>query len=165
SPDSPPRGVVLELRPLPSTGVTRLRRYYEPLRHPIRTGLSLAGVRLEVAALRRIGLPVLRSIPVCMHAVATTPAEPLGPSFVFPNDGGLPPDSAGSASASPFSRPARRSLALRPACSPGRPSATLSIEGSVEFVASLDAPIATGWSDSCRAGLPPAGYVRLFTAH
>jgi hypothetical protein len=63
------------------------------------------------------------------------------------------------------SRPARRSLALRPACSPSRPVATLSTEGSVEFVASLDAPIATGWSDSCRAGLSPAGYVRLLTAH
>ena len=38
--------VVLELRPLRSTGVTRLHRYYEPLRHPTRPGLSLAGVRL-----------------------------------------------------------------------------------------------------------------------
>ena len=36
-----------ELRSLPSTGVTRLQRYYEPLRHPIKPGLSLAGVRLS----------------------------------------------------------------------------------------------------------------------
>jgi hypothetical protein len=37
---------LLELRPLSSTGVTRLPRYYEPDRHPKRPGLSLAGVRL-----------------------------------------------------------------------------------------------------------------------
>ena len=35
----------LQRGPLPSTGVTRLQRYYEPLRHPGRPGLSLAGVR------------------------------------------------------------------------------------------------------------------------
>ena len=50
----------LELRPLPSTGITRRPRYYEPLRHPIRPGLSLAGVRLEVTRLRQVGLPVLQ---------------------------------------------------------------------------------------------------------
>jgi hypothetical protein len=120
---------------------------------------------LEVATLHRGGLPVLRSIPVRMHAVAITPAEPLGPSLFLPSGGGLPPNSAESASASPFSRPARRSLALRPACSPSHPAVTLYIRGSVEFVASPDAPIATGWSDSCRAGFTPAGDVRLFTAH
>jgi hypothetical protein len=43
--------------------------------------------------------------------------------------------------------------------------ATLYIEDFVEFVASLDAPIASGWSDSCRAGLSPAGFVRLSTAY
>jgi len=37
-----------------------------------------------------------------------------------PHDGGLPRHSAGSASASPFSRPAQRSLTLRPACSRNR---------------------------------------------
>ena len=38
--------VCLELRSLPSAGVTRFPRYYEPLRHPRAPGLSLAGVRL-----------------------------------------------------------------------------------------------------------------------
>ena len=41
--------VCLELRSLPSTGITRLQRYYEPLRHPRAPGLSLAGVRLVIA--------------------------------------------------------------------------------------------------------------------
>src|SRR6266478_8280908 len=48
--------VSFQLRPLPSTVVTRLHRYYEPLRHPTRPGLSLAGVRL-VARHHRWGFP------------------------------------------------------------------------------------------------------------
>src|ERR1044071_7483738 len=39
-----------ELRSLPSTGVTRLPRYYEPLRHPAAPGLSLTGLRLDIPA-------------------------------------------------------------------------------------------------------------------
>src|ERR1700716_750916 len=41
--------VCLELRSLPSTGVTRLPRYYEPLRHTRAPGLSLTGFRLVIA--------------------------------------------------------------------------------------------------------------------
>ena len=33
-------------RPLPSTGVTRLRQYYEPLRHPSQPGRSLTSCQL-----------------------------------------------------------------------------------------------------------------------
>jgi len=33
---------------LPSTGITRLPRYYEPLRHPRAPGLSVTGVRLII---------------------------------------------------------------------------------------------------------------------
>jgi len=53
-----------EPRPLLSTGITRLRRYYRPLRHPMRPGLSLAGVRLSLFT-HRIGLPVLPTFPLC----------------------------------------------------------------------------------------------------
>jgi VIT1/CCC1 family predicted Fe2+/Mn2+ transporter len=42
---------------------------------------------------------------------------------------------------------------------------TLSIEGFSDFVSSIAAPIATGWNDSCRAGIAPAEDARLFTAH
>lgn len=79
-----------ELRPLPSAAITRLHRYYEPLRHPMRPGLSLAGFRLKVTHLHRIGLPMLRSISSCMHAVAITPAEPPGAFSLTPGGGGLP---------------------------------------------------------------------------
>src|SRR3979490_197522 len=53
--------VCLELRSLPSTSVTRLQRYCEPLRHPKAPGLSLAGVRLVIAD-HAMGLPVLRML-------------------------------------------------------------------------------------------------------
>src|SRR5205814_5850700 len=56
-------GVVPEPRPLPSTGVTRLHRYYGPLRLPTRPGLSLAGCRLRVTHPHRVGSPVLRGSP------------------------------------------------------------------------------------------------------
>ena len=110
--------VGLELRLLPSTGVTRLQQYYEPLRHPVAPSLSLAGVRLAGAPSRAIGFPVLHRSSSCMHAVATIPAESLGAHFArFPSDGSLPRKIDGSASALRFSRPAQRSLALRPAYS------------------------------------------------
>ena len=56
---------------------------------------------------------------------------------------GLPRNSGGSAPALPVSRPAQRSLALRPACSPSR-HATLYTEGFNGFVASTAASIVTG---------------------
>src|ERR1700733_10076602 len=43
--------VCLELRPLPSAGVTRFPRYYEPLRHARAPRLSLTGVRLVLSSL------------------------------------------------------------------------------------------------------------------
>src|SRR5438093_10279828 len=64
-----------------------------------------------------------------------------------PLDVGLPHPFAGSAPTLWFSRPARRSLALRlPAR--GAAAAALCIEGFGSIVTSTAAPIATGWSDS-----------------
>jgi hypothetical protein len=45
------------------------------------------------------------------------------------------------------------------------PEAALSIEGSDGFVTSAAAPIATGWSDTCRVGIAPTENSRLVTAH
>ena len=56
--------VCLELRSLPSTGVTQLQRYYEPLRHPKAPSLSLAGFRLVIAD-HALGLPVFRALSLC----------------------------------------------------------------------------------------------------
>src|SRR2546430_1745950 len=68
--------VCLELRSLPSTGITRLPRYYEPLRHPRAPGLSLTGFRLVVAD-HASGLPVFRalSLGTCCRQYPGTAAE------------------------------------------------------------------------------------------
>src|SRR5262249_45754240 len=114
----------------------------------------------------RGGSPVLRPCSVYRHAVAITPAGPQMGSLRSPEicDGGLPPDSAGSAPALNVSRPAQRCLPLRPACSRDR-LAVLSIEGFGSIITSTAAPIATGWSESCRVGLAPTEERRLRTAH
>jgi hypothetical protein len=109
-----------EVRSLPSAGITRLHRYYEPLRLPARPGLPS-----RVSGWSRphhAGSPVLRSFSLCRHASATTPAGSSLRSGCSPDsdDGGLPQMSAGSAPASIISRPARRSLAFWPACSRSR---------------------------------------------
>ncbi|MGH8537541.1 MAG: hypothetical protein ACREXM_14010, partial [Gammaproteobacteria bacterium] len=45
------------------------------------------------------------------------------------------------------------------------PCVTLYTEGFSRFVTSATAPIATGWSESCRAGFAPAERPCLGTAH
>src|SRR5438128_7150560 len=65
--------VSFQLRLLPSTGVTRLHRYNEPLRHPIRPGLSLASCQLIHTAITA-GTSRVAHGPLCLHAVANTPA-------------------------------------------------------------------------------------------
>src|SRR5215469_1265479 len=53
-----------ELRPLSSTGVTRLPRYYRPLRHPRAPDPSLTGNRLLITE-HALGFPVLRALSLC----------------------------------------------------------------------------------------------------
>src|SRR5882724_1209845 len=107
--------VCLELRSLPSTGVTRLQRYCEPLRHPKASGLSLAGVRLIIAD-HAMGLPVLRTLSLCTCR-RQYPGVATGhnPRSTRPAISAFPDMAVGSAYTSSFSRLARRSLALRPA--------------------------------------------------
>jgi hypothetical protein len=62
---------------------------------------------------------VLHRSSSCMHAVAITPVESQSASFaLFLCNISLPRNHGGSASTSRLSRPAQRSLALRPAYSP-----------------------------------------------
>src|SRR3984893_10345334 len=107
--------VFLELRSLPSTGITRLHRYNEPLRHPRAPGLSLAGVRLVIPD-HALGLPVLRTLSLCTccRHYPGAAAERTA-SLIHPTVSAFPERVVGSACALSFSRLARRSLALRPA--------------------------------------------------
>ena len=84
------------------------------------------------------GLPVLLPSPSSMRAAANTPAEPAGARVArFPADGSLPLNRAGSASALHVSRPARRSLALRPAWSLNRPRRPFCRSASDDVVTSI----------------------------
>ncbi len=111
--------VCLELRSLPSTGVTRLQRYYEPLRHPRAPSLSLTGVRLIIAN-HALGLPVFRAFSLCTcrrHYPGAAPGRTA--SLIRPAVSAFPERVVGSACALSFSRIAQRSLTLRPAHSRG----------------------------------------------
>src|ERR1700719_2430671 len=153
--------VCLELRSLPSTGVTRLQRYYEPLRHPKAPGLSLTGFRLVLAD-HALGLPVLRALSLCTccrhypGAASGRTASLTSPSRIsLPRKGrrvGLRIVLFESCSA--FTRVTACTLAP----SPIRDALS---EGFSHFVASIAAPVASGWS-VCRVGLAPTGKRRLF---
>ena len=156
--------ICLELRSLPSTGVTRFPRYYEPLRHPRAPGLSLTGVRL-VTPDHALGLPVLRALSLCAccrHYPGAAAGRRRRSSH--PAVSAFPDNVVGSACTSSFSRPAQRSLALRPAHSRRHLYVTRYTEGFSHFVTSMTAPVASGWS-GCRVGLAPTGKRRLVTAH
>src|SRR6266404_884511 len=156
--------VSFQLRLLPFTGVTRLRQYYEPLRHPSQPGLSLTSCQLIHTAITA-GTSRVAYGPHCLHAVANTPAGlmELVRSYRSTNFG-LPTNRGGSAPALSVSGPAQRSLTLRPACSPSR-LATLCTRGFSSLVASTAALIATGWSEPVPGRVTPAVDHRLFTAH
>ncbi len=70
--------IVFELGPLPSTGITRLRQYYGPLRHPRPPGLAVTSHLLGISF-----FPTTKDFPCCarsssfIHAVANTPVQPL----------------------------------------------------------------------------------------
>ena len=102
---------------------------------------------------------------LCIHAVATTPVQPIGPRrSCRPIDGSLPCSPRRSAWTLVFSRRAQRSLRLRPGCSPTS-FRGLYIKDFNGFVTATAAPIATGWSDRCRVGLTPTEDRRLVTAY
>ena len=138
---SSPSALGLELRPLPSTRVARRPRYYEPLRRPwgnpaygVGPGLSLTGVRLRVTrppplGVSRVALDL--HVPTCRRHY---PGGPLGsdrswdglfqPLPFHPQRRRPPHASARSATTLDVSRPAQRSLALRPVGSLHRQSDT-----------------------------------------
>src|SRR5215475_9125879 len=136
--------VGLELGLLPSPGITRLQRYYGPLRHPSAPGLSLAGVRLIISD-HTLGLPVLRALSLCTccrhypgAATGRIPRSSHPAVSAFPGRGrrvGLHIDLFEACSA--FTRVAACTLARSPIRDP-------LIEGFRHFVTSMTAPIASG---------------------
>src|SRR3954452_25076240 len=144
---------------LPSTGITRPQRYYEPIRHLPRPTPSLAGSSL---AIQVPPVAAEADFPCCTPDLALAcchhyPAEPPGAFLArFPGSSGLPRYWGGSASALAVSGPARCSLTLRPARS-ADPLQGLFSECFRPFVASWSAPSASGWSESLPAGYRSRG--------
>ena len=104
-----PSCAALELRLLPSAGITQLLRYYEPLRHPAGPSWSSRFPGWRVRA--TVGASRVAAVSLFTHAAASTPAEPVGARVArFPTAVSLPRINGGSASALPVSRPAQRSL-------------------------------------------------------
>src|SRR5580700_7548989 len=155
--------VCLELRPLPSTGITRLQGYCEPLRHPSAPGLSLTGVRL-IILITHWGFPCCARFP-CVHAAATTPVQRLG--VLVAHTQRCQPSPEGSPGR-PAHRPFRGLLGVHSRCGLHTRAVTVFrdplSEGFRHFVTSMPAPVASGWSGR-RVGLAPTGKRRLFTAH
>jgi hypothetical protein len=94
--------VSFQLRPLPSPGITRLLQYCGPLRHPKRPGLALTSCRLIPTAITA-GASRVASGPLCLHAVANTPAGSMGTvRSSSPSTSAFPRFSAGQLLHHPF---------------------------------------------------------------
>src|SRR5262249_56517785 len=102
--------VPFQLRPLPSTGITRLHQYYGPLRHPKQPGLSLTRCRLIASAITARASHFATG-QLFLHAVAITPAGLMELIRSYcPINGGPPTLHGGRAPALIVSRPAPRVL-------------------------------------------------------
>ena len=124
------------LRSLPSTGITPLPRYSEPLRHPasprpLPAGSPVPCVHTPDRASRVAAAPLFHACR--RHYRGGTVGAPVAR---FPTCASLPRVIAGSASASLFSRPARRSLSLPPACSLSRLATLFHRSASAQVVTS-----------------------------
>src|SRR5262249_36873379 len=127
-------------------GITRLHWYYEPLRHPRQPDLPLTRCRL-IAETITAGASRVAAIPLRLHAVATTPAGlmELVRSYCSVSIG-LPSIAGGRLLHYTFrgllSVYSRYGLPARQVA-----YATLYTTGSDDFVTSVAALIATGWSE------------------
>ena len=156
---------VSEVRPLPSTGITQLQRYYAPVRHPTLPSLALADYQLVAFTHHSGGFPCCTPLlfhTCCRHypggivgCIHRSLPQRRRPSLIYGQVGFR--------------------ITLFEACSTfthvtacvvaKSPKATRYIRGFSRFVASSTAPIATGWSDPCRVGFAPTEEVHLSTAH
>ena len=150
--DSHPLGECCCELQLPSAGVTRFRRYYGPVRHPRRPGLSLAGFRLAVTSAAAGGFTCCAGSPCAgmpsplprrdpwaeVASRELPPRDPETAAFPVMLAGRLPHQRfRGLLSVhSRYGLPARRVA-----------RATRCLGGFGGFVTSAAAPIASGWSD------------------
>ena len=144
-----------ELRPLPSIGITRLHRYYEPLRHPKAPGLSLAGVRLLNRLSTSRGFPCCVRFPLCT-CCRHYPGAVTGCILCSCDSVGLCIGIFEDCSA--FTHVTACTLV-------GSPEVIRYIEGFSHFVTSMTAPTTSGWSIFAGWDLHPLESAPPFTAH
>ena len=150
-----PSDLTLELRSLRSTIITRFIAIADlsATRRGPAWSSRLAGWELTS---RHVGLPMLTRFSLARMS-APLPRRP-GPVLVLLASrvsNGLRPSLAGSTLALTFSRPARRSLMFQPACSLAPFRGLLHQRLRPGPLPARTAPVASGWSNSCRVGYPP----------
>ena len=150
-----------EVRALRSTGVTRLRHYYDPVRHPPWPSPEV---------MSRLFTSVATGLPRCPNHFAYVPC-PLPRRIetgacvdCFPVSHGLPRSLGRSASALSFSRPAQASLALRPAHLLDRPRRPLS-RGFDGASYPATPPVSYQLNRQLAGWNPPPQVFRAFEAH
>ena len=133
---------------------------------PIRPGLALASCPLIPTAITA-GASRVAPSPLCLHAVATTPAGPIGPIRSLLSHQLRPSPDYSWIGSCINSFEACLAFTRVTTCRLTKlPYATLYTGGSSGFVASTAAPIVTGWSDPVPGRVfHPAVDQRLFTAH
>jgi len=100
----------------------------------------------------RVGLPVLPTIPLSMHASATTPVGSLGDVARHTQEH-RPSPKYGRVGSHITLFEACSAFTHVPACMLAKPpKVALYTEGFGSFVTSTTAPIATGWSDQLPGG-------------
>ena len=161
-----PASTVPRPRVLSSTGITRLHRYYDPIRHPGGRFCASRHHRWPAPlASHPKGLPVLHTTPLS-HMPSPLPRRnrwvPM--SFASPTAAAFPELQAGRLPHYPFRGLLSVHCTLRPARSRS-PLRTLYTRSFDRFVTSTAVPIATGWDDFCRVGFAPTEVVHLCTAH
>ena len=143
------------------------RQLHSKLPQPVRVSIRLCQLTPQIFVVPRQGFPCCHVFHL-VDMLAPLPRRERPGAFVacFPDRRRPPLIQGGSAPALPFSRPARRSLAFRPACSlsrPRRPFDTKALQST--SLPPQTALAATNRSDNCRVGFAPTRKTRLSTAH
>ena len=150
-----PSDLTLELRSLRSTIITRFLATADlsATRRGPAWSSRIAGWEL---ASRRVGLPMLMRFSFArMSTPLPRRLDPVRLLLASRTNGGLRPFIAGSALTLAVSRPARRSLMFQPACSLAPFRGLLHQRLRPGPLPARTAPVASGWSNSCRVGYPP----------
>ena len=153
-----------EAGPLPSTSITRLHRYYGPIRHLRGPPLALTGLALPLSGHPgRLPLLHIESVPYVLPPIPRRNRRMCFSSLLLRRR------------PSPWLRRVGfRSVVFGACavftmcCSPHgllTPYRSLVLECFSPFVTSWSAPSASGWDEHRRSGVPPEDSTCLFKAH